>query len=191
MFGLNRPWKNESSGSLSSIPDIFHIFVNAKCSGLYWPPYLLTTDRIYSNYTVWGYISILWPISLIAQRINRKKSASSIVSISIILKSYWPTLLQVLAIFLSWYKKGRIGRLMLTTLELRESRIFLHWKCKSPSFDSGIDNHRSRGHDLCIRFFKKIRSFTLSDLRSDIRSQSSIRPIFKCRCPPLAHPWCC
>ncbi len=97
MFGLNRPRKYESSGSLSSILDIFHIFVNAKCSGLYWPPYLLTTVRICSNYTVWGYICILWPISVIAQRINRKKSASSIVSISLILISYWPTLLQAIA----------------------------------------------------------------------------------------------
>ncbi len=33
----------------------------------------------------------------------------------------------------------------------------------------------------------KVRYFTHSDPRSDIRSMSSIRPICKCRCPPLIH----
>jgi hypothetical protein len=42
-----------------------------------------------------------------------------------------------------------------------------------------------KGNDLCLRFLKKVRSFTPSDLRSGIRSLSSIRPICKCRCPPL------
>jgi hypothetical protein len=58
-------------------------------------------------------------------------------------------------------------------------------KCKSPSFDSGIENDLGRGHDLSLWFFKKVRSFTPSDLRLGIQSLSSIRPICKCRCPTL------
>jgi hypothetical protein len=46
-------------------------------------------------------------------------------------------------------------------------------------------NNRGRGHNLCLRFFKKVRSFTPTDLRSGILSLSSIRLICKCRCPPL------
>jgi hypothetical protein len=51
------------------------------------------------------------------------------------------------------FKKGRTGRLMLTTLDLWEGR--------------------GRGHDFCLRFFKKVRSFTPSDFRSGIRSLST------------------
>jgi hypothetical protein len=47
------------------------------------------------------------------------------------------------------FKKGRIGRLMLTTLGLWEGRgrrhdVFLHLKCKSPSFDIEINKNQCR-----------------------------------------------
>ncbi len=44
---------------------------------------------------------------------------------------------------------------------------------------------RGRRHDLWFWFFEKVRPFTPFDLRSGIRSMSSIRPICKCRCPAL------
>ncbi len=48
-----------------------------------------------------------------------------------------------------------------------------------------IDNNRGRGHDLCLQFFKKVRSFTSFDRRSGFRSVLGIRPTCQSRCPPL------
>ncbi len=44
---------------------------------------------------------------------------------------------------------------------------------------------RGRRHGLWALFCEKVQHFTPLDLRSDIRSMSSIQPICKCRCPPL------
>ncbi len=90
-------------------------------------------------------------------------------------------------------KKGRIERLLLTTLDLWEGRgrrqVVFYIKSVevhlSTSGSTTIDNDCRRGRNLCLLFFKKVWSFIPSDLRSGIRSLSSIRPICKCRCPPL------
>jgi hypothetical protein len=86
------------------------------------------------------------------------------------------------------FKKGKIGRLMLTTLDLWKSRGIGHdvffWKCKGWSLDIVIDNDPGRGNDLCLRVFKKVWSFTHFGRRLGIRSVSGIQPTFKCRCPP-------
>ncbi len=47
------------------------------------------------------------------------------------------------------------------------------------------DNNRGRGHDLCLRVFEKVLSFTPFDRRPGNRSVSGIRPTCQCRCPPL------
>ncbi len=75
-------------------------------------------------------------------------------------------------------KKGRIERWMLTTLDLWEGRgrshdVFYIESVKVPLLTSGsttINNGRGRAHDLCLRFFKKLWSFTPSDLRSGVRT---------------------
>ncbi len=48
-----------------------------------------------------------------------------------------------------------------------------------------INKDHGRGQDLCLRIFKKVRSFTPFDRMSGIRSVSCIRPTCQCRCPPL------
>jgi hypothetical protein len=83
--------------------------------------------------------------------------------------------LSLSATSLTFKKKGRIVRLMLTTLDLWKGRgrrhdVFLHWKFKSRSLDSVIDIDRCRGHNLCLRFLKKVGSFTPFVRRSGFRS---------------------
>jgi hypothetical protein len=55
------------------------------------------------------------------------------------------------------------------------------------SWSTRINNKRGRGHDLCLRFFEKVQSFTPFDGRSGIRLVSGVWVICQCRCPPLVH----
>jgi hypothetical protein len=56
------------------------------------------------------------------------------------------------------------------------------------SWSSTIDKDPGRGHDLCLRFFEKVQSFTSFHRRSGIKSVSGIQPICQCWCPPLLTP---
>jgi hypothetical protein len=69
-------------------------------------------------------------------------------------------------------------------LRLR-SQFFFHWKWKIWSLEIWFVTDRGREHILCLRFFEKIRYFTLLDRMSGIRSVSGIRPTCLCWCPPL------